>query len=66
MRLLPKIVFAESNVSLEVEIILTPPDLPLPPECIWAFIIAVPVISFFIATASSGEEATRPLGIGTP
>src|SRR4030067_820943 len=45
---------------------LTPPALPRPPPCPWAFPTTRPPSSAAARRASSGVWATRPSGTGTP
>ncbi len=43
-----------------------PPALPRPPTCTWALTTTVVPSSAATSSASSGDQATRPLGMATP
>jgi len=63
---MPRIALAFSFASAGVLQNFTPPALPRPPACTWAFTITGTPYSFAIASAAAGVVATCPSGIGTP
>jgi hypothetical protein len=44
----------------------TPPALPRPPACTWAFTTTLPPMAAATVSASSALVATCPLGTATP
>lgn len=63
---LPNRPAAKAAASSAVWTTLTPPALPLPPACIWAFTTHGKPTSRAAARASSAVAAVRPSGVGTP
>jgi hypothetical protein len=63
---IPRIFEAISAVSAGVLASFTPPALPRPPACTWAFTTTTDSSRRLSASASLGVAATSPSGIGTP
>ena len=63
---MPRIFSACARASAGVLASFTPPALPRPPACTWAFTTTVPPSFFAIASASAGVVATSPGGTGMP
>ena len=58
--------WAASSASCGLRTSWTPPDLPRPPACIWAFTTDRPPNSWVAALASAGVVTTMPRGTGIP
>ena len=66
LSIMPRICLAAASAPAGSSASLTPPALPRPPACTWAFTTTRPPSRSAIARASAGVSATSPCGTGTP
>src|SRR5690242_17489959 len=64
--IMPRICLAAASAPTGSSASFTPPALPRPPACTWAFTTTLPPRRSAMARACAGVSATSPPGTGTP
>src|SRR6185295_6884010 len=64
--IMPRICLAAASAPAGSSASFTPPALPRPPACTWAFTTTLPPRRWAMARACAGVSATSPAGTGTP
>ncbi len=66
LSIMPRICLAAASAPAASSASFTPPALPRPPACTWAFTTTRPPSFWAMARAWAGVSATSPFGTGTP